>query len=276
MREKLLSISHLARLRKLTSETLRHYDRIGLIKPTYVDPETKYRYYSIRQYEELGTIKELRQLGMSLDTIVEYFDDRNLEKSRKILSEHCEKLRREMIEKQLLYEVLRKKVAFIDSLDDLAPREVVEEKYFPQRYFISYGEPAGGPEEHALILTKLEGHLNETAPILATDRIGVYGDESLLEERDDYIPSIPMIFLEAAGTSSLQRTVKAGRYLTVNYYDSRLERYHPSFELVKDYMLEHNLRVDGEIFQIYKLDVTLTSDRSETILELQVPVKDKE
>ena len=66
-------VHHRAKLRQVTSETLRYYDRIGLITPDYVDPQTRYRYYSIRQYEKLGTIKELRQLGMSIHDITHYF-----------------------------------------------------------------------------------------------------------------------------------------------------------------------------------------------------------
>ena len=71
IKENLLSITELAKLRQVTSETLRYYDRIGLITPDYVDPQTRYRYYSIRQYEKLGTIKELRQLGMSIHDITD-------------------------------------------------------------------------------------------------------------------------------------------------------------------------------------------------------------
>ena len=47
----LLSISEMARLRKVTTETLRHYDRIGLFTPSYISPDTGYRYYSFMQYE---------------------------------------------------------------------------------------------------------------------------------------------------------------------------------------------------------------------------------
>ena len=77
IKENLLSITELAKLRQVTSETLRYYDRIGLITPDYVDPQTRYRYYSIRQYDKLGTIKELRQLGMSIHDITDYFSGRN-------------------------------------------------------------------------------------------------------------------------------------------------------------------------------------------------------
>ena len=79
MRKYVLTISELAKLRNTTSETLRHYDRIGLLKPVYVS-DGGHRYYSIRQYEKLGTILELKEMGMSLEEIKEYFENRNLRK----------------------------------------------------------------------------------------------------------------------------------------------------------------------------------------------------
>ncbi|MBR8646257.1 MerR family transcriptional regulator, partial [[Brevibacterium] frigoritolerans] len=71
----------MAKLRGVTVDTLRHYDKIGLLKPFHIDPETGYRYYSISQYEVLGTIKELRSIGFSLEEIKQFLTDRNV-KSR--------------------------------------------------------------------------------------------------------------------------------------------------------------------------------------------------
>ncbi len=42
-----LSIGEMAKLRSVTVDTLRHCDKIGLLKPYHIDPETGYRYYSI-------------------------------------------------------------------------------------------------------------------------------------------------------------------------------------------------------------------------------------
>ncbi|WP_291300046.1 MerR family transcriptional regulator [Desulfosporosinus sp. BICA1-9] len=274
MKENLLSITELAKLRKVTSETLRYYDRIGLIKPEYVDPQTKYRYYSIRQYEKLGTIRELRQLGMSLDDIVDYFTNRNLKKSITILEKHREILRREIKEKMLVNMVLRRKLRFLDELTSLPAPNVVFERVFSKRYMITFDEPAGGPREHAFAFTKLEWYLNETAPILASDRVGVYADEAILQKSDSYIPSSPMLLVEKdAIDSEFKKAIPAGLYLCMYYHNGGLEEYHESFEIIKDYMKKHRICINGNIFQIYKLDVTLTSDPMETIMEIQVPVK---
>ena len=208
MKEDLLSITELAKLRKVTSETLRYYDRIGLMKPVYVDPDTKYRYYSIRQYERLGTIKELRQLGMSIEDVMDYFNDRNLKKSKRILAHHHQLLQEEIRRKMLLSKILSRKLHFLDELSPPPVSDVVFECYFPKRYIITFDEPAGGPREHAYAFTKLEWYLDETAPILASDRVGVYADGRLLEKSEDYIPSVPMLFVEDGDILVIDRSLE--------------------------------------------------------------------
>ena len=277
IKENLLSITELAKLRQVTSETLPYYDRIGLITPDYVDPQTRYRYYSIRQYEKLGTIKELRQLGMSIHDITDYFSGRNLRKSHQLLLHQLELLEEEIRKQQLLSEILRRKLHFLSEITPPPPVDKVFCRAFPQRYMITFGEPAGGSREHAFAFTRLERYLDEVAPILASDRIGVYADWHLLEPSDDYIPAVPMIFVERdAIESEHKRTIPPGDYLCMNYRRGELERYHPSFARLHTYMAEHGWVLNGMIFQFYKIDVTLTSDPDETLMEIQVPVRPAE
>ena len=68
-KEKLFSIGEVARLFDLSVGTLRHYETLGLVQPEYVDPGTGYRYYSVRQFEPLNTVRYLRMLGMPLPAI---------------------------------------------------------------------------------------------------------------------------------------------------------------------------------------------------------------
>ena len=69
--EKYLTISQAAREVGMTSETLRHYDRIGLVKPSRRDPDSGYRYYSRRDLVLLSTIRALRYMNLSLYDIRE-------------------------------------------------------------------------------------------------------------------------------------------------------------------------------------------------------------
>lgn len=69
--EKFFSIGEAAEIVHMTAETLRHYDRIGLVKPCKADEWTGYRYYSQREIVRLETIRALRCMDLSLAEIKE-------------------------------------------------------------------------------------------------------------------------------------------------------------------------------------------------------------
>lgn len=238
-----MTISELAKLRKTTTSTLRYYDRIGLLKPDYVDPDTGYRYYSIFQYEKLGTILELRSLEMPIEQIVEYFCDRNLKQSIDILETYQQRLEEKINMQKSINEVLKSKLNFLNTLQDLGPLETVFLAEFDERSIITFGRPSGGPEKHAYAYTKLEWYIDEVAPILATDRIGVYVDEAILEENEAFVPAIPMILVtDKVGDKKYIQTIPAGKYACMYYSNGRLEHYHPSFEIMKKYLDENSYR----------------------------------
>lgn len=62
-------ISDFSRLTRVTVKALRHYDRLGLLKPVRVDDETGYRYYSARQAADVARILALKDLGFSLEHV---------------------------------------------------------------------------------------------------------------------------------------------------------------------------------------------------------------
>ncbi len=64
-----------ASLCRVSVVTLRYYDEIGLLKPSYVDNFTGYRYYTAEQVPRLNRIVGFKELGMSLDEITRLLDD---------------------------------------------------------------------------------------------------------------------------------------------------------------------------------------------------------
>ena len=65
----MLRIGVFARLGEVSVRTLRFYDEKGLIKPARIDAQTGYRYYDTAQIPRIAKIRELRDLGFSLDEI---------------------------------------------------------------------------------------------------------------------------------------------------------------------------------------------------------------
>ena len=64
-------ISDFSRFTRVSVKTLRHYDRLGLLEPAFVDPETGYRHYAARQVSQLQRILALKDQGFALEHIRE-------------------------------------------------------------------------------------------------------------------------------------------------------------------------------------------------------------
>jgi predicted transcriptional regulator YdeE len=62
----MLKIGEFAKKTQVTVKTLRHYDRLGLLKPAWIDRFTGYRYYAQEQLPRLNRIMALKDLGFTL------------------------------------------------------------------------------------------------------------------------------------------------------------------------------------------------------------------
>ncbi|MBV9230314.1 MAG: MerR family transcriptional regulator [Chloroflexi bacterium] len=76
MKERImLKIGEFARVGQVTIATLRHYDQYGLLKPSALDPDSGYRYYSLDQLPRLNRIVALRDLGFPLEQIAQLLEE---------------------------------------------------------------------------------------------------------------------------------------------------------------------------------------------------------
>lgn len=78
--KKYFSIGEAAKAVHTTSETLRHYDRIGLVKPSKKDEWTNYRYYSKQDIVRLNTVRALQLMDLPLHEIKKVLEYDELEK----------------------------------------------------------------------------------------------------------------------------------------------------------------------------------------------------
>ena len=67
--EKLYSIGEVAKTLHISTQTIRYYDRKGIIKPKFINPHTGYRYYNWQQFRILNDIKFMQFLGFNLHDI---------------------------------------------------------------------------------------------------------------------------------------------------------------------------------------------------------------
>ena len=137
------SIQDVARMAGTTSRTLRHYDDIGLLKPSRVG-RNGYRYYNAAALLQLQRIVLLRGLGLGLPAIAEVFQHET--DALKALSRHLDWLRQEQarLARQVLSvqqtietvkgggELMAEKM--FDGFDHTQYKDEVEERWGKEAY----------------------------------------------------------------------------------------------------------------------------------------------
>ena len=93
----MITIQGFAKLCGCNTQTLRYYDRIGLLAPAKVDEWTGYRYYEEQQAVRFVKIKNLQQADFSIEEIrplLEVDDDQLMEAFERKIEEQKQKLER--------------------------------------------------------------------------------------------------------------------------------------------------------------------------------------
>lgn len=134
MKRKYFSVGEAAKIVHMTSESLRHYDRIGLVQPSRRDPRTNYRYYTEQDIVRLNTVHALQQMDLPLQEIKQVLEYDDLEKIVGFLDK-AEKKADEKIA-ALQYGKSKIQLAKTDYQKKLQQRQVMQGKFikhFPQR-----------------------------------------------------------------------------------------------------------------------------------------------
>lgn len=88
MDETKYTVGEVSRITGVPKDTLLYYDRIDLFKPKYVNPGTKYRYYTYEQFWHLDIIICCRNLNIPLSAIRNILQMKDNQKIMDLMKEH--------------------------------------------------------------------------------------------------------------------------------------------------------------------------------------------
>lgn len=131
------SISQTAKIVGMTPETLRHYDRIGLVKPCKVDEWTGYRYYSQQEIVKLNTIRALRCMDLTLTEIKEILSYDDFQKIIETLKQAEKSADEKIIELNYAKTKIQRARAFYENKLKGEPQtEKIFLKHYPERVIL--------------------------------------------------------------------------------------------------------------------------------------------
>ena len=119
-------IGEFAQIAQVSTRQLRFYDQLGLLQPAHIDPQTGYRYYSIRQLPRLNCILALKELGLTLEQIGPLLkDELSPAELRAMLTIKRAQLERSLREEEARLKHIESRIAQIDRQGGIGDFDVI-------------------------------------------------------------------------------------------------------------------------------------------------------
>lgn len=265
------SIGEMARLHNISVQTIRHYDKVGLLKPSYINENTGYRYYSAKHFVILDLIKQCKAMGLSLDEIKALIADyTSFDSILNIISNQKEIIDNKIKE----LDSIKNNITFLEERIKKSLEEGMDEvfiKYNEERKFIKYNNTKRYTEEFEIKLTKtlvdLEQKYSSTNKELAfavsyedikrCDEL-IYNNmlisrrDGVVEKDDDNLITLP-----------------SGEYITLNFDDdyNDTSKY---YKKIMDYINKENIEVIGDFYEIYVMTRVGNDGKEKSLGKIQI------
>ncbi|ADK82796.1 MerR family transcriptional regulator [Sediminispirochaeta smaragdinae] len=133
-----LSIGKMAFLNGVTVQTLRLYDRLGLLKPEEVDAISGYRYYDLKQSARLDAIQHLKTLGMPLKAIKEQFDRKDMGRYKDLLRAQARLIEKRREELNLMSRAVERALENCRRYEEAPTEGLIVLEHLPERLIFRY------------------------------------------------------------------------------------------------------------------------------------------
>ena len=267
------SIGEVAKIHNITVETLRHYDRVGLLKPSYINSNTGYRYYSAKDFIILDLIKQCKAMGLSLDEIKNIIENYTspesvlhiIRKQKAIIDEKIKELNK-----------IKDNITFLEesikvSLDEGLNKIFI--KFYEDRSFIKYDNTNRFTEEFEVNLSKILAEVERKYTYFNKELGFIISYNDLKEYKKVTYRNTMIKFTQNMNIKEYDKiSLPAGRYLTLNFDDDYNDT-RKYYDIIMNYIEENNIEVLGDFYEIYII-TRVGSDGSEKSLgKIQILIK---
>ncbi len=127
----------MAKINNISVSTLRLYDEIDLIKPCFIDKESRYRYYNIRQNARLDMIQYMKALGMELKEIKEILESGDTKLIESILIRRKKQVKEQMANLDLQLAAISRTIESLERYRKSPNIGTITIEYIPHRKIYS-------------------------------------------------------------------------------------------------------------------------------------------
>lgn len=266
------SIGEISKLFDINKKTLRYYDEIGLFKPSFVNKDNNYRYYTLDQFQYLETIKYLKELGLSLDKIKYNLTNLNSEDVINSLEEQNNIIDAKISELQLIKQKINKKIIQIKDSTRNDLLETIREVDFNERQAVRLRHSIKTDYDIEFSLRKLI-KMSDNKIFLTYGLVGVsISRDDLIDRKYDEYKSIFVMIEEEKYDKSLIKIFPKGTYVCIRFKGVHKDA-PPYYEKLIDYINKQGYEIIDDSLEMELTDPSLSLTDEEVIMELQILVK---
>lgn len=158
---KYLSTGEFAKLCKVNKQTLIYYDQIGLLPPI-VKNEKGYRFYSINQIELFHVIDLLKDLGMSLNDIQQYMENKSPERFLDLMYQQKEEIVKKRQEIEMKEKMIEAKIALMEEASHLDFQQIIFKQLPEASLYLSRNIKNKTDEEFVEVISDFIEEINQS------------------------------------------------------------------------------------------------------------------
>lgn len=265
------SIGEVSKLFNLSVQALRHYDQLDIVKPSYVNEENGYRYYSLDQFVVLDFLKICKASQVPLKEIKEILAQPLTTEHTKQLLLTQERLLAEKIERlSMVRESIARKRGDIEYWQQRKPGSITAVT-FPERPILFKRVTLSSEMAFDLMYRELMNSF-DTIPSFLSLQTGIASSRQAWLERGQC--EVIKMFVTAAQEAPAgyeADTIPAGTYLSLTIEDSYRE-YIKYYDQLRQYVEKHGIETIGEIYEVYVISLPTNEHMDHTLWELQVRI----
>jgi DNA-binding transcriptional MerR regulator len=268
MKEKFL-IGELSKIFNISTDTLRYYDKIGLLKPEY-DQTNHYRYYSVENFFSLSRILFLKNLDISIKDIKNYFN--NQEKDHLLTLLKNEEAEMDIKINRLIN--LKGKIASKIDLIEGANKYINEIRIerLPERrgVFIEI-ENMEDDFEIKNSLKKHEAHLKMSSWLIEGQVYTSISKKNILERHFRKFNYFIEILTRNENDNAQIKVLKENNYACIVFSGSydKIEHY---YSMLIQWIEDNGYEIAGDSIEKNIVDYGFSNSEEEYISEIQIPI----
>ena len=271
-----LSIGQMAELNHVSEQTLRLYDKEGLLVPRCVDPVTGYRYYHIIQSAKLDLIQNMKVYGMTLRQIRSFLDSNDPAALRALLTEQADSI------EERIRQLRRSQSAITRTLDNYRRYEAMPRngeiflEYIPERRIFRYNCDVNYFDQdesgYEYMLRQMKTNLvANNMPLSYFTNIGtIIRREHLVP--DSLFSNEVFLFVDEDDSSQAMETLPAASYLCLCSDEFSMEA--ENVRRLLDYVQTRGCEIAGDYICEVVVDFPMLDfNRRRMFYKAQIPVR---